>query len=64
MAIKKRKIELLQMNLALPAEIPADLPREQETELALALAELLIQAWREATTNSQIGVQNEPEINS
>jgi hypothetical protein len=64
MSTRKRKIELLQMNLALPAEIPADLPREQETELALALAELLIQAWKEATTNIQVGVQNEPETNS
>lgn len=64
MATRKRKIKLLQMNLALPVDIPADLPREQETELALALAELLIQAWREATTSSQRGVQNEPEINS
>jgi hypothetical protein len=52
------------MNLALPAEKSADLPREQRTELSLALAELFIQAWTEALTEQQTGVENELESNS
>ena len=61
---RKRNVDLLQMNLALPAEKSADLPREQRTELALALAELFIQAWTEALTEHQTGVENELESNS
>ena len=49
MARRRRNPDFVQMNLALSADAPANLPREQQAELALTLAELLIQAWTEAT---------------
>jgi hypothetical protein len=64
MSRRKRNVDLLQLNLALLAETPAELPCEQRAELALALAELFIQAWAGATTDHQTGVENEPETNS
>ncbi|MDE3158597.1 MAG: hypothetical protein KGM92_07490 [Acidobacteriota bacterium] len=48
MARGKGNPDFVQMNLALSADMPAHLPHQQQTELALTLAELLIQAWTEA----------------
>ena len=48
MARRKSNADFVQMNLALSADVPTHLPREQQMELALTLAELLIQAWTEA----------------
>lgn len=48
MARGKRDPDFAQMNLTLSAEVTTPLPGEQQTELALILAELLIQAWTEA----------------
>ncbi len=65
MRTRKRNADLLQMNLALPADPSADLPRDQKTQLELALAELFIQAWTEATADrGPAGVDNELEIDS
>jgi hypothetical protein len=49
MARRRRNPDFAQMNLTLSAEGPGHLPEEQQVELALTLAELLIQAWTEAT---------------
>lgn len=64
MRTQRRNADLLQMNLALPADASADLPHDQKTELELALAELFIQAWTEATACRDTGVDNELEIDS
>ena len=49
MARRRRDPDFAQMNLTLSTDGPAHLPEEQQTELALTLAELLMQAWTEAT---------------
>lgn len=49
MARRRRNLDFAQMNLTLSDEGPAHLPEEQQSDLALTLAELLIQAWTEAT---------------
>jgi hypothetical protein len=62
MGRRKRNPDFMQMNLALSAGVPADLPREQRAELARTLAELLIQAWTEATVEQ--GGVDESETHS
>jgi hypothetical protein len=55
MARARRNPDFVQMNLTLSTEVAAQLPGEQQAELALTLAELLIQAWTE-TMKEQGGV--------
>ena len=63
MATRRRNPDFVQMNLVLSADTPVDLPSEQQAELALTLAELLIQAWTEVAAK-QGGGGDESKVDS
>ena len=59
--MKRKKPDFAQMNLALATATPVELPDSKQRELALALADLLVNAVINNDESKGTGADHEPE---